>query len=50
MSSNIKISRICDFCGNAFLAKTTVNRFCSKNCNSRFYKKEIRDKKNIEIS
>src|SRR5690606_37742676 len=45
MSSNIKISRICDFCGNAFLAKTTVTRFCSKNCNSRFYKKKIRDKK-----
>ncbi|NGM72854.1 helix-turn-helix domain-containing protein [Sphingobacterium sp. SGL-16] len=45
MSSNIKISRICDFCGNAFLARTTVTRFCSKTCNSRFYKKEIRDKK-----
>jgi len=45
MSSNIKISRICDFCGNAFLARTTVTRFCSKPCNSRFYKKEIRDKK-----
>lgn len=45
MSSNIMISRICDFCGNAFLARTTVTRFCSKTCNSRFYKKEIRDKK-----
>ncbi|WP_160068407.1 hypothetical protein [Sphingobacterium bovisgrunnientis] len=45
MSSNIKTSRICDYCGNAFLARTTVTRFCGKSCNSRFYKKQIRDKK-----
>jgi len=45
MSSNIKTSRICDYCGTAFLARTTVTRFCGKSCNSRFYKKQIRDKK-----
>lgn len=45
MSSNIRISRICDFCGNVFIAKTTVTRFFSKTCNSRFYKREIRDEK-----
>ena len=45
MSSNILISRLCDHCGNSFIARTTVTRFCSKICNSRFYKKRMRDKK-----
>lgn len=45
MSSNIQISRLCDFCGNSFIARTTVTRFCSKTCNSRYYKKQIRNKK-----
>lgn len=48
MSSNIQISRLCDFCGNSFIAKTTVTRFCSKTCNSRYYKKQIRDKKMLQ--
>lgn len=45
MSSNIEITRLCDHCGTPFIAKTTVTRFCSKVCNSRFYKQEQKQKK-----
>ena len=48
MSSNIKIERVCDHCGNIFTAKTTVTRFCSDRCAKRNYKKrqrEIKEKK-----
>ncbi len=48
MSSNIQISRLCDYCGNSFIAKTTVTRFCCKKCNSRFYKRKIREEKMIK--
>ena len=34
MSSNIKVQRICQHCGNEFTAKTTVTRFCSHRCGS----------------
>lgn len=49
MSSNIKISRICEECGNEFLAQTTVTRFCSHKCAARAYKKRQREGK-ISIS
>jgi excisionase family DNA binding protein len=45
MSSNIEITRLCDHCGTPFMAKTTVTRFCSKVCNSRFYKQVQKQKK-----
>ncbi|MBV8388972.1 MAG: hypothetical protein JO080_04140 [Mucilaginibacter sp.] len=35
MSSNFTVNRICEHCGNTFVAKTTVTRFCSKICNNR---------------
>jgi len=34
MSSNFKVQRICQHCGNEFTAKTTVTRFCSHRCSS----------------
>jgi excisionase family DNA binding protein len=49
MSSNIKITRICQHCGNAFEAKTTVTKFCSVQCARRAYKTALKDKK-IEAS
>lgn len=49
MSTNIKIQRICEWCGNEFTAKTTKTRFCSHLCNSRSYKADLR-KKRIEMS
>lgn len=45
MSSNITVTRICEYCGHAFPAKTTVTKFCSRKCNSAFYKRRDRMKK-----
>ena len=45
MSSNIKIERICEWCGSKFTAQTTVTRFCSKRCSEHSYKERMRQKK-----
>ncbi len=45
MSSNIRISMICQHCGQEFVAKTTVTKFCSDNCAKRNYKKRKREEK-----
>ena len=42
MSSNIRVRRVCEYCGNEFEAKTTVTRFCSHRCNSRSHKLRIK--------
>jgi excisionase family DNA binding protein len=49
MSSNIRIQRICQHCGNEFTAKTTVTKYCGDNCAKRAYKKRKKDDK-IETS
>lgn len=49
MSSNIKLQRICQQCGNEFTAKTTATAYCSKQCNSKAYKAKIRAGK-VEVS
>ncbi len=49
MSSNIKIQRICDNCGQEFTARTTKTKYCSKKCNSQYYKAQLRQEK-IESS
>ena len=49
MSSNIKIQRVCQNCGNEFTARTTVTRCCSDNCAKRLYKARQRAGK-IEAS
>ena len=45
MRSNIKVERICEWCGKKFIAQTTVTRFCSKRCSERSYKERFRQKK-----
>lgn len=45
MSSNIKIPKFCQYCGQAFVAQTTTTRYCSKTCNSRHYKQLKREEK-----
>jgi len=45
MSSNFTVNRICEQCGKVFSAKTTVTRFCSKECNSKSNKLRARNKK-----
>lgn len=49
MSSNFTITRICQYCGIKFQARTTVTRFCSHTCNQRFYKMQVRQNK-IQLS
>lgn len=49
MSSNIRITRICDFCGSEFTARTTVTKYCQHKCASKAYKARTRNK-NVEKS
>ena len=42
MSSNIKVQRICQHCGNEFTARTTVTQYCSDTCSKRAYKARLR--------
>lgn len=46
MSSNIRINKICEFCGNDFIAQTIKTRFCSQKCGSKSYKARKRDMTN----
>ncbi|MEM6813350.1 MAG: helix-turn-helix domain-containing protein [Bacteroidota bacterium] len=50
MSSNIRVPKICQHCGNEFIAKTTVTKFCSDTCAKRAYKKRKRDEKVQEVA
>lgn len=45
MASNIKIERICLFCGNKFTAQKTTSKYCSHKCAARAYKVREREKK-----
>ncbi|KAA6431914.1 helix-turn-helix domain-containing protein [Rufibacter glacialis] len=45
MSSNIRVTRRCQFCGKSFIAKTTVTKNCSDYCAKRTYKLKLKEKK-----
>lgn len=45
MSSNIRLNRICHYCGEEFIAKTTVTKYCSDKCAKYAYKKRKRQEK-----
>lgn len=45
MSSNLQIKKTCEYCGNPFIARTFVTRYCSHTCNRRHYKDQLREKK-----
>ena len=45
MSSKIEVQRICEYCGNDFIAKTTVTRFCTDGCAKKAYKARIKEEK-----
>src|SRR5258708_19647597 len=47
MSSNMRIIKICEFCKNEFVFKTTITQCCSDACAKRLYKVK---KKNEAIS
>jgi excisionase family DNA binding protein len=43
MSSNMAIPKTCSFCGKAYIAKTTMTRYCGLKCNSRHYKQKVKE-------
>lgn len=45
MSSNIRLNKICQHCGNTFTAKTTVTKYCGDDCAKKAYKKRKRQEK-----
>lgn len=45
MSSNLYIPKKCKHCGNAFIARTTVTKFCGDNCAKKAYKARKRNEK-----
>lgn len=45
MSSKIQVPKICRHCGQTFIAKTTVTKFCSHKCSQRNYKKRAKEAK-----
>jgi excisionase family DNA binding protein len=45
MSSNIRVTRICQRCGQEFEARTTVTRYCGDHCSKRAYKERVKAEK-----
>ena len=45
MSSNIRINKICQFCGNEFEARKTTSKTCSDRCAKMLYKTRQRIEK-----
>lgn len=45
MSSNMKIDKVCAYCGGNFIAQKTSSKCCSDDCAKRFYKRRKRDEK-----
>jgi hypothetical protein len=49
MSSNIRLQKTCQHCGNRFTAKISVIQFCSDICAKRAYTQRKRNEK-IEVA
>lgn len=45
MSSNIRVQKICQYCEQSFVARTTVTQYCSDSCSKKAYKERNRQKK-----
>lgn len=45
MSSNIRLTKTCEYCNQQFEARTITTKYCSHQCNSRAYKRDARNKK-----
>ena len=45
MSTNIRVEKTCQYCGNKFIAKTSVTQYCGDKCAKLAYKKRKRDEK-----
>ncbi len=49
MSSKIEITKVCQHCGNDFIAKTTVTKFCNQKCAAKNYKQRKKTEKLNEV-
>ena len=49
MSSNIRIKKICQFCEQEFVTKTTVTKYCGDNCAKRAYKQRKKEEKIAQV-
>jgi predicted RNA-binding protein len=45
MSSNIRITKVCEYCKNEFEAKTITTKYCSHICNRKAYRQSEREEK-----
>jgi hypothetical protein len=45
MSSNIRITKTCQYCKNEFEARTLYTKYCSHTCNRKAYKQAQRNSK-----
>lgn len=54
MASNIRVNKVCKFCGKEFIARKTTTRFCTQVCTSKAYYERVRteriNKKNKKVS
>lgn len=54
MASNIRVNKVCKFCGKEFIARMTTTRFCTQVCASKAYYERVRaeriNKKNKKVS
>lgn len=50
MSKKVEITKICECCGNVFIAQRTTTRYCSHSCNSKAYKTQKREFKLTAIN
>ncbi len=41
----MRIQKVCEYCGDQYIAKTTLTRYCSHQCNSRHYKQLKRNER-----
>jgi excisionase family DNA binding protein len=44
MNSNLRIAKVCEYCKQEFIARTTVTQCCSDVCAKRLYKLRLREK------
>lgn len=45
MSSNLQIPKTCQHCGKAYIARTTVTKYCTDTCSKKGYKARKRQEK-----
>jgi len=45
MSTNIRVEKTCQYCGDKFIAKTSVTQYCGDWCSKMAYKRRKRDEK-----